>query len=161
MTLPDVDDLNTVGGAKSNYHAVEDPTTDEDAAHRNIAFANAVAMTQTLPRAWARITLAATTGAMVRVAHAAVWGNSLGVAPTPARTSTGLFTLTWPTTVVDPLGVTRTLNLRGAMRPNVRGSTLYHTMADITSANVCTFRIFNTSDALNDAAGVDVDILVW
>lgn len=161
MTLPDVDTLaGSLGGTMQNYSPVEDPNTDLDAAYDNRARCDVAMMTHTATRAWARITLAATTGAMVLVAHDAQWGNSAPVAPALARTGTGVFTLTWPSAVNDELAASHTVNLRGVHRPNVRGATLYHVLAEVTAANVVTVRAFNSAGAASDAAGVDIDVFV-
>ncbi len=158
MTLPDTDDLDTLGGVKTNAHPVEDPTTDLDADQDNIQRCDVAMMTHTAIRAWARFTSAATTGAMILVAHDAQWGNAALVAPALARTSDGLFTLTYPASVDDELAEAHTTNFRGAWGVSRGGATLYFIHVHPTSANVLTVRIFNAAGALNNAVGVDFDV---
>lgn len=158
MTLPDVDDLATLGGTKTNAHPVEDPTTDLDAAQDNKQRCDVAMMTHTAPRAWARFTAAATTGAMVLVAHDAHWGNTAPVAPVLARSSAGIFTLTFPTSVNDELAVAHTTNFRGAWGTSRGGATKYTIDVIPSSANVLTAYVRDAANALADAAGVGFDV---
>lgn len=154
MTLPDVDDLSTYGGALANYAPIEDATTDEDAAWRNKYAANVAGMTQTACRAWCTFLghASAPTDPASNV-HGAVWGDDVSVKPTVARTGTGVFTVTWPSTVTDELAEVHTVNLRRCWA-NVEGATAYFVTTTVTAANVVTLRVFNSSAAANDAAGV-------
>lgn len=154
--LPDIDTLATLGGELTNYAPIEDPTTDLDATADNTARGNVAMLTHTSRRAWCRFTAAASTGAMVRVAHDAMWGTS--VPPTLARTGSGTFTVTWPTTVDDELGNSHSLNIRAASANSRGGSTLYFVSAVPTSANVITVYVHNAAGSLNDAVGVDFDV---
>lgn len=158
--LPDVDALASYGGVKANDFNVEDPTTDEDAAHRNLYAANTAAATHTLIRAYRRLVGNATTptdpGSNV---HDAVWGDSLAVKATIARTGTGVYTITWPTTVTDELGVVHTVNLVDGWA-NINGSVLYFAQVTITAPNVATVYVFNSSAAANDAVGVTIAVFV-
>lgn len=156
-TLPDINSLASYGGALNDYRPVTDPTTDRPAAAANQAYADCAAMTATADRAWCEFTAAATTGAMVLVAHNALWGNAAGVAPTLARTTTGTFTITWPATVTDALSNIHTLNIR-ASGGNSRSATVGYTINCVpTSGNVVTVYIFS-GGSLNDAAGVNFDV---
>lgn len=159
MTLPDIDSLDTLGGIKVNSHPVEDPTTDLDADQDNIARADVAGMTHTAFRAFVRFTAATTTGALIRVAHDATWGNSSLVAPTLARSSTGTFTITYATTQTDELNESHTLNLRAAIA-NAREATHLVYCAP-TSANVVTVRVTDLAGVANDAAGVDFDVFIF
>ena len=158
MPLPDIDDYNaTFGGSKVNYAPVEDVTTDEDAAVRNAYVADVAMMTPTAIRGWVRFTASAT--APVLVAHNANWGTGAGVAPVLARTGVGVFTITVPATVTDPLGNTHTVNLRDAW-VNARGAaTFLFCGAVVTSANVITVYIGSAAGAASDAAGTDFGVI--
>lgn len=151
--LPGIDSLETYGGRKDDYAPVEDPSTDESAAHRNLYAANVAAMTNTACRAWCALVGHGTSPtAPVSNIHGAVWGDSTTVRPVTARTGTGVFTITWPETVLDELGEEHTVNLRRCW-VNVEGSTLYFCTATVTASNVITLRVFNTSAAANDGVG--------
>ncbi len=158
MTLPAIYTLSTYGGAMANYAPVEDPTTDRDATAANQAYASAAAATHTTPRAWARFTAAASTGAMVLVAHDAVWGTS--VPPTLARTSAGIFTVTWPATITDELGTVQTVALRAATA-TYEGAVAYFAGASAT-VNIATINVgLGTTGALNDAVGVNILVVAY
>lgn len=159
--LPEIDSLETYGGEKSNYAPVEDSSTDESADHRNLYAMNVAAMTQTAIRAWCRfVGHAVTPTDPTSNVHGAVWGNGSGVKPTVARTGSGTYTITWPSTVTDELNEDHTVNLRCVLRPNVEGSTLYHATASVTSSNVVTVYTFNAAGSANDAAGVTIGVCV-
>lgn len=155
---PDVATLiNDLGGVLSNYSNVEDATTDLDASFDNNSRCMAAMMSHTAPRSWARVTTAATTAAMVLVKHDAMWGNSLGVAPTIARVSLGTFTITYPASVNDELSVAHTVNLRWASANHRSATAALFVQAVPTSANVITFTVRDSTFALVDTA-VDVDV---
>ena len=158
MTLPDVDDLDTLGGAFADYDNVEDPTTDLGAAFYNKNNANTAMMTQTAARA-----ICTFVGGAVPAdpgsgfVHAAVWGGSAPVKPVVANTGTGVYTVTWPASVNDELAVSHTVNLRRG-HTAVEGGTPYITTTEITSANVATVRIFDATGTLSNGAGT---FTVW
>ena len=165
MTLPDIDSLATAGGALLDYAPVIDPTTDRSAAGANVGYADATAATRTITRAWAQFTPAGT-GAPTLVAHNSVWGNALAVAPTPARTSVGLYTMAWPVTVNDDIPINmpgysspHTLNLRDGWC-NFGGSTPFFVNVTITAANVATIRIWSSAGSLTDPSGPSFGVYV-
>jgi hypothetical protein len=162
MPLPDIDDYTaTFGGSKTNAFPVEDSTTDEDAAVRNQYVADVAMMSATVPRGIVTFTAAATTGAMVLVQHIANWGTGAGVAPTLSRSATGVYVVSWPSTVTDALGVTHSLNIRYAMI-NVRGTgTAYDYYCNPTSANAVTVYAFNASGTALDLTGINIDIVIY
>jgi hypothetical protein len=166
MTLPDVDSLATLGGALNNLSAVENPLTDRDAGGANQAYADAAAMTHTMIRAWAHITLNGSSTPTL-VAHDSVWGNAVGVAPVLAHTGTGVVTVTWPTTVLDEIpngapGYTgaHTINLRAGWGNLRVVATLYETAISITAPNVATLNVYNSGGSLADV-GVATDFDVF
>ncbi len=150
--LPDIDALASMGGALKNYANVADVTTDLDAEFDNRSRMQVAMMSHTAIRAWARVTLAATTGAMILVAHDAVWGNTAPVAPTPARTSSGLFTLTWPATVNDELARVHTVNFRCAFANSRDGTNGYILRAAPTAANILSLTARTDANVLSDMA---------
>jgi hypothetical protein len=165
MSLPDVDALATYGGALFDYSAPVDPTTDRPASGANQAYNNVAAMTQTACRAWVRLTLNGS-ATPVLVAHASHWGNAIGVAPTFTRTSAGIYTITWPATVLDfiPNGApgfatSHTVNFRGGWT-NVRGATIFQSQVTPTAANIGTLYTSTAgSGTLADpGSATDVDV---
>jgi hypothetical protein len=158
--LPDIDSLSTFGGALANYNgqAVVNPLTDRDAGAANIAYMDTALMTATAIRCWCRFTCAATTGAMVLVAHNSLWGNGAPVNPVLARTGTGVFTVTFPSSVTDPLTVVHSLNLRAAFAHDLGAPTLYSVRPVVTSSNVITVYTYNSAGSANDLVGIDVNV---
>lgn len=157
MPLPDIDDLDALGGLKENDAAIEDRTREIDADDLNRIEANVAMATRTQPRCWARLTLSTTTGGMVLQSHMAVWGSASGDAPALVRSTTGVFTITWPTDVEDELGDTHTTNLRAAWA-SVEGATPYQHTETVTAANVVTLRMFTAAGVADDADTVTVDV---
>lgn len=166
MTAFTGDALNTYGGGLFDYSPIIDSTRDRPAAGANAAYAAVAGMTHTGPRAWARFTLNGA-AAPTLVAHDAMWGNTIAVQPTIARTGVGLVTITWPTTVQDEITVGTPgytgplpLNLRSGWA-NARGTVAYQRNLDITSANVATLHVFNAAGTIADtAAATDFDVFV-
>lgn len=155
MTLPDIDDLDSLGGAKANAHPVEDPTTDLDAGDHNKIATNVAGATQVLPRAWIRLTMAASTGALVLLAHRSVWGNGVSVQPTLTFVSTGRVRIAWPQTVTDALNEEHTTAL-------VSGDASHESLTDDLTVNVVPFSAYEMdvlvrlAGTLNNAVGVNV-----
>ena len=167
MSLPNIATLASYGGALVDYQQPLDPTTDRPASAVNPAYADTSAMTHTAFRAWARFRWDTTlTPTCVLVAHDAVWGNGPALAPTLARLSAGVFTVTWPATVADEIpsgqpgaSPARTVALRGG-RGNSRGSAVLYHCTVSTVANVLTLHVFDSTGLANDAANVDFDVFV-
>lgn len=170
--LPDVDALATLGGALQDYSPVIDPTRDRPAAGANVGYADAAAATHTVLRGIFRLTWNGA-GTPTIAYHDEVWnGSTNGVpnnaAPVAARTSTGVATITYPSTVVDEIGASNpggngnphNVNLQ-AVVAMVEGGTPLHVQAAVTSANVVTIYLFNTSFVAADATtGVTISVMV-
>jgi hypothetical protein len=166
MTLPDRDTLDVYGGSKENYGPVEDTTTDRDATMANYAYANVAMMSQTATRAYVRFTTAASTPSLVLVDSNAVWGNGVSYLPALARSGTGVFTVTWPSSVTDVIDTvahgqaSHTVNLKG-VRIFAEGSTAILAQGKITSANVATVYTFTLGGVANDEVGTTILVEVF
>lgn len=166
MTAFTGDALSTYGGGLFDYSPVIDATRDRPAAGANAAYAAVAGLTHTGTRAWARFTLNGTATPAL-VAHDAMWGNTIALAPVLARTGVGVVTITWPANVQDeiPIGTPgytgpTPLNLRAGWA-NARGAVAYQRNLDITSANVATLHVFNAAGTIADtAAATDFDVYV-
>ncbi len=155
MSLPDVATIDTYGGTKANYQlGVVDDETDRDADDVNTCFADTAMMTHTALKTFVRFVTANTSTPALAASfpHDAQWGTS--VAPTPAYVSTGTYTFTFPTTVTNELGETKTLALRTASPGEVGGTTFYSMQVSVTAANVVTVRIFDAAGALVNSTSV-------
>lgn len=162
MTLPDVDTIDTFGGALEDYGiGIVDPTTDRAAEDGNKAFANVAMMTHTNPRAVCRFVGHATTPTdpTSGLVHDAQWGDAVAVKPTVAKTGTGVYTITWPTDVDDELSESHALNLKAAWG-QAEGSTAYHVQCSVTSANVVTVYVFDMAGTANNAAAATISVWV-
>jgi len=165
MTVPNVADPLAdygmpEGGFADYLVSPTDPTTDWTSGNSpgesgsgspgaNQMIVDVAAMTRTAIRCWARFTLGTSPALATTNPHDAMWGNDSGVAPVLAHAATGEWTITWPTTVTDKLGMERTLNLRRAS-VRMEGSTLAFVQCAVTAPNVVTVYGFNTSFSAND-----------
>lgn len=156
MTLPDVDDLATLGGVMENYDPVTDPTVELDAGYDNKTRANIAGATQTLDRVFVQFVSAAANPITVQ-SHNAVWGNTPAVAPTVNRNSAGRYTVTWPTSVTDALGVSHTVGLVGG-RGNAQSGAFFQVQFLKSTSNVAEVYIFNAAGGLVDAPGIVIDV---
>lgn len=165
--------IDSYGGPKANYSVVTDPTTDEDAAHRNRYVCDVGMMMLTAPRGFVRFVTAngATPSDPVSNVHAALWGSAVGVKPVVARTGEGVWTVTLPATVGDDLtlegeelggGVTHTVSVRAAIaQASPVAGVLKHAVADVTSANVITVYGYLANGTADDIPGSTVTVLYW
>lgn len=108
MPLTKAASISTYGGAKNDYSAPVDSTTDRPAKGVNPAYGDVAAMSHTDFRAWAHLTLYANTAVAPKVVdHDEKWNNGVGnAAPVAARVSPGIWTVTYPTTVLDEIPAT-------------------------------------------------------
>ena len=157
------DTLGTYGAPYGNYSPVRDPTTDVDASCGNKWMAAVAGMTNTSYRAWAHITLNGS-ATPVLVAHAENWAPGT-TAPTPAYSTTGTFTLTYPSTVSDeiPLGYAgytgpTAINLRGGSGQVRFAGTFYQVSVVPTSANVATIYVLSSGSLANPGSATDFDV---
>lgn len=161
MTFPSVDTLATYGGELVDYKTAKiDGTTDRSASEGNKAFASVAAMSHCAPRAIVQLQTAASTGAMVLVSWEAAWKTNSITPPTPARTTTGVFTIEFPTTFTDELGDTQTTSLRWALA-QYSEATAYRAQAVVTSANVVTLYAYNAGGTAADNAGADIVLVIY
>lgn len=163
MTFPAKDTIAGYGGVLNDYAAVVDPTTDRPAAGSNQAYGTAAAMTHNAAKAFARVVLAASTGALALASsngHDAAWGSSAPVVPTLVRTALGVFTITWPATITDEIGATQSVFFRYA-QGTVEGASAYLLTSSVTAANVVTLYAWTTAGAASDLVGVTINLTVY
>lgn len=139
--------------------------TDWDNTKLAPAISDVVALGLPAPRFWARVTLAASTGAMVLVAWQAQWKNVTPTTPVLARNSLGTFTITLPTVVSDEydasLGLTNNITLAlQAAQGNLESNTFGFVNAQ-ASGNVITIYTANSSGSNNDLAGLTIFVVAY
>lgn len=99
--LPDIADLDDLGGVKLNSYPIEDPDTDLDSKDWNEVAGNVSALTRTAPRAFVKISFNGTPDEEAIVDFESVWGDA--IEPVLSRTSKGVFNLIFDTSVSDLL----------------------------------------------------------
>lgn len=155
MTLPDADSLSTYGGPYANYGiGPVDPTTDLDANLFNKVIANVAMMSRMVDRCEVAFVWNGSTATVS--SWEAMWKGVTTTAPTVARSSTGLFVITWPSTVQDELLVSHTTNLVSAFGW-AQGSTAFEVQAQ-ASANTTTVYTFTGSGTLTDPTNATIRV---
>lgn len=162
MTLPNIDTFDDLGGEKANDHPVADPTTDIDATQFSMMCANVAMSTRTACRAIACFIGKASSPPddPSSNVHQAVWGDTVLVKPTAARTGTGVYTLTWPSSVTDERGESADVNIRW-VQPFIYGASAYIVQATVTSANVVTVNVYTNAGVASDAVGATITVFVY
>jgi hypothetical protein len=124
----------------------QDRTPPRSALHDiGMAFVNLVrwslsGLGQSAPRAWALCTVSGTT--ITLTAQGNAWH---GAAPMPARSSAGVYTLTYAATYTDADDVAASPNLLGAVVSPRAGANALTADWDIADGRVVTVRLFRTS----------------
>ena len=158
MALPDSATLSdTYGGPYTNADPVQDPTTEVNDDEFNEALADIAACTRMVGRAWVSfigVTYTSGTQSIATEDHDAVWGASGAVEPVVTQTATGIYTVTWPATVDDELGNTKTLNIRVPLEPWTIDTALSRAKCSAKTANTMTVRTFNAAGAANALNGI-------
>ena len=157
MTLPSQDSYDIYGGSKTDYTAIVDPTCDRSAAEINTAFASAAMATRTSIRAYCQILGHATTPTIV--SHNAQWGNSLAVIPVIVRSATGVYSLTFPATVLDALGNTQSINLSSGQISITNTTPGFATVTKV-NANTFTVSLFSAAGTASDLTSSPVNVWV-
>lgn len=148
--LPDTASADTFGGTFANEDAVVDPETEVDASYFNRMIVQLVMGSYTATRARARCTVSG--GVVTLAEHSAVWGDTAPVAPTAARTSAGLFTLTWAATY-DDLQATpeaHSVNIRFPEASAYKSGAAMITNVRRTAANVLEVTTYDDAGAATD-----------
>lgn len=158
--------LSNYGAPFQDVRPVRDPTTQAAAARYNRMAEDVAQGTRTAVRAEVSfLTSAGGAGTIAagNVTHFSVWGSGSPMKPTVAKTATGKYTLTWPTSAADGLvgvqnmeSVAVTENIVFTMpvgAPNVRGTTAGWARVASIASNVVTVEVFNASGSLSDLSG--------
>lgn len=158
--------IASFGGPFLSSAPVANPSTEQSADYANRVFEDVAQMTRTAPRAWAAFsTSSGGAGAISSTDAITVWSED--DTPTVAKTATGTYTLTYPTTYEDALvgtesdaiAETEVVYFRFGWG-SARGSTFGHVQVDPVD-NVVTVYVFDASGALSDLGGsVRVDVFL-
>lgn len=151
--------LGSYGAPYSNAEVITDPTSEADAELYNRLSEDAAQMTRTIDRAeFSFATVASGAATVTSSTTATVWGTGGTHDPIVARTATGTYTATFPTTKTDALSVVEAVGfLRG--RGQVASGTIFGLVQVTVSGSVATIYIFDATHALADiTAGTVIDI---
>lgn len=148
MTLPAKDSFSTYGGFKFDFIAVVDPTTDRSADEMNAALASLSMLTRTPVKAMVQFDGYA--GTPTVAFHEAIWGNTSDLKPTVTRNSAGNYTITWPSTVIDPLNVTQTVILKSGWANVEAGAGAFFVGVTIVGNNSATLITRNSGGSAAD-----------
>lgn len=149
--LPDILSDSNCGLPKSNRTFVVNPTTDVSYDEFESIAVGTMAMSHTAFRAHVYVDADATTPALLD--HDAVWGGTAGVAPALARSSAGVYTLTWDSAYDDlnptpARQVSHSTNIRFAHVSIAEATAGF--IAYTFTANVLTVRTWNSSGTPTD-----------
>jgi hypothetical protein len=97
--------LGTYGAPFVDAIPVDDPTTTESSSQHNRLTEDVAQGTRTWDKAWVHFLTATSNGAIVATSGQSIFGVGSGQLPTIARTGTGLYTITYPNTWTDGLGL--------------------------------------------------------
>lgn len=160
MALPDSATLSdTYGGPYTNADPVQDPTTEVNDDEFNEMLADTAACTRMVERAWVcffGLTYTSGSQSIPVEDHDAVWGASGAVTPTIVQNPAGTYTITWPATVDDELGVTRTLNIRRPFEPTTIDAALSRAKVSAKTANTLTIKTTNAAGSANSLNGIEI-----
>ena len=168
MALPNSSTISSVGayGKIDNQNL---PPANPTISWSNVLLAPAITdvanASNTNPRAMVRLTLAATTGALVLNNWFAVWMSATTTTPVIARTTTGVFTVTFPVNVSDQysqsVGMPSTIpvNLIMPVGAVLEGSTPGFVNVSC-STNVVTINTFSANSNPSDLVGSVLNISV-
>lgn len=157
-SLPGTATIATYGGVKVDSAPIEDPTTNLSADEWTACAADVAMMTRTALRAWIKFTGATYTSgtqSITIVGRSAMWGASEDVAVT--QTSAGSYSITYPTTIVDETGVSKTLGLIDVIA--AKAFVYPVTWTGHASANVAQVKLYRAG-ALDSCDGDTITVVV-
>jgi len=161
MSAPNASSIGDYGMPVSDYVVgVTNAATDQPASGGDQQANDTAMMTRTACKALVQF-LTAGASAPTLVAHEAQWG--VGVAPVLARTGVGVYTVTWPASVTDQLGVAQAPNLRFAF-PSTSGATAGTIIvgAYMSAPNVATVTLRDsTTGTAGDSSGFVISVMAF
>lgn len=143
MTLPSSDSYITYGGEIINYSEVEDPNTDLDQEQSNSMRASAAALSDTCFRAI--LVFYIDVGNIPTIVnYNAVWDVLATPLPTISYDGVGVYTITFPTSVVDYRGNSQNINLLGGV-VNSDCNNFNGYFSTVQRVDLVTFTVFSWS----------------
>lgn len=158
-------DLDTITKVDNvNNPPVSGPNTSDISWNNlGVLLSNVPALGLTADRFWCQFTAASTTGGLVLLNWRAVWQNATPTSPVLSRTSTGIFTITLPTSVssewdagnVPSIGNNYVVNLLGGVASLQTDPSHDYSITVGVVANVITLTV-RVNGALSDVAGTNI-----
>lgn len=155
-------DIQTYGGEKVDADPIEDPTTDLPASDWNQLINDVAQMTRTSPKTILQFPTIGTEDNTTPSATKTQWGSGASYYPTSvARTGTGAYTITYPSTFTNELGDAETVSFWEASA-QVASATVYGHCQCAASGAVITLRVFDAAGAAVDVTnGTTISVKAW
>lgn len=160
MSLPNSNSYDNLGGTINDYASVVDPTTDLPASASNETRSDVAAMTRTAIRGWVYFLVSAGDIVPDSVVYDSVFGNSNTYKPTVAYNNTGDYTVTFPSSIVDSLGETQTVNLQVSFA-NFYGAGIFASSSVSSSTTIEVFLYDINSPGLTDPPNPTDKVIVF
>lgn len=143
--------LAAFGPTMVNRGGVRDPSRDAGAALFNLLRWQAAGAGSALAMAWAAVRFTGPSTVVVTASgHAAAGGSP--AAPTPGRTSQGLYTVVYPATMKDLDGNDVPTALLGVL-PAYQGLSNYNAVAQVEAdGRTVTVKVYDNANALQDGS---------
>ncbi len=159
MTTPR--SIDSYGGVFADAFPVEDPTTEISATYDNRLHEDVAQMSATTIKVIAKfLTIAAAAPQTAAATSERSHGNFLAPSVVVTKTGTGEYTLTWPTTFTDALGVVETLALSFSHGDKIASGTPAHVETFPSGSNTIDVYVYDMAGAATDLGGNEV-IQVW
>lgn len=157
MTLPRT--IGDYGGPFVDALVVENPTTEQSADFANRDFADLAQLTNTPIKVWVRFALSTGgAGAITPIFGRSHMGVGSGELPTIAKLATGSYTITYPATWTDVLGVVETIGFYFSFASVHDLSIAGHLQTTGNLDNIISLKAFDMAGSASDLTGVIVTV---
>ncbi len=144
--------LADYGSAKVDKKPSANATSTLAAAHYNRLAEDTAAMTRTNDRAVVSFVTIGAPGTVSVASYNSHWGSGASVQPALARSSQGVYTITFASTYTDGLSVVETVAMVAA-HAQCSGATYAICQCTVSSSTLITVRIFDAGGSATDVAG--------
>jgi hypothetical protein len=153
----DARDLADYGGPKVDAKPVQNPESELTAGEYNREAEDVAQLTCCKVQAVVRFNTTAVAAPVVyataAVQHRSLWGNGDAQKPTVTKTATGRYTIAYPATFTDSLGIVETLNFLGATVEIISA-----TAGDVVQGRPLTVTSSGGTFVIHSPHGTDADV---
>ena len=142
MSLPSKNSFANLGGQLVDYSPATDPTTDLPASCDDETRSDVSDMTRTVTKAWFGLSVSGSACSIAGNGYDATYGNAGIYKPVPVYSSSGVYTVTLPASIVDNLGVTRYISLQTGWASYSGSATFGYPTVTVTGPNTVTVRCY-------------------